>query len=62
MSDKSQTAGLPRGYTVLNDGPGREVLTHDNWETGSVFDTVTQAVAFARWLEGLADLEAVTDV
>jgi hypothetical protein len=53
----SQTTELPPGYRVLNDGPGREVLTHDSWETGNVFDTVAQAAAFARWLEGPADLE-----
>lgn len=54
---ETKTTGLPPGYRVLNDGPGREVLIHDSWETGSLFDTVPQAAAYARWLEGLSDLE-----
>jgi hypothetical protein len=35
---------LPPGYRVLNDGPGREVLSHESWEHGVVYGTVSAAI------------------
>ena len=53
MSDRShQTTDVPAGYRILNDGPNREVLVHDEWEEGRVFDTAEEAAAYAKWLEG----------
>ena len=45
--------GLPPGYRILNDGPGREVLTRDEWEEGYVFPTIAEARDFARYLEAV---------
>lgn len=39
---------VPLGYRVLNDGPGREVLSHEAWEHGIVYSTVMEAVDAAR--------------
>jgi hypothetical protein len=39
---------LPPGYRVLNDGPGREVLSHESWEHGVVYGTVSDAIDAAR--------------
>ncbi len=38
---------LPPGYTILNDGPGREVLVREDWEECPVFSTVAEAVNHA---------------
>jgi hypothetical protein len=53
-TERSETAGLPPGYRILNDGPGREVLFREEWDEGDVCSTVEEAVERARWLEGLA--------
>ena len=45
--------GLPPGYTILNNGPRCEVLSHAEWEVGLIYPTVAQAVAHARYLEGM---------
>ena len=39
---------IPAGYRVLNDGPGREVLSHEIWEHGIVYGTVLDAIDAAR--------------
>ncbi len=40
-------AALPPGFRIINDGPGREVLVHDEWEECPVFPTVAEAAARA---------------
>lgn len=42
-----ERVGCPPGYRVLNDGPGREVLVHDDDEECPVFETKVRAVLFA---------------
>lgn len=39
---------LPTGYRVLNDGPAREVLSHESWEHGVVYGNVSDAIDAAR--------------
>lgn len=39
---------LPDGYRILNDGPGREVLSHESWEHGVVYSTLSQAIDAAH--------------
>ena len=39
---------LPQGYRVLNDGPGREILSHESWEHGVVYSNVSDAIDAAR--------------
>lgn len=38
---------LPPDYRILNDGAGREILSHESWEHGEVFQTEKEAVARA---------------
>ena len=53
----SGTDGLPQNYSVHKDGHGREVLTcRDDDEFFMVFPTVAQAVARARYYEGLPEM------
>jgi hypothetical protein len=42
-----ELVGCPPGFRVLNDGPGREVLVHDDEDECPVFETKVQAVLFA---------------
>lgn len=51
----TKTTDLPTGYSILNDGPNREVLTHENWDHGKVFHTVREATVYAKYLENPND-------
>ena len=39
-------------YQILNDGPSREVVVHDDFEECPVFKTVAEAEAHIAWLIG----------
>jgi hypothetical protein len=54
IDGKNEPLTLPAGYRILNDGPGREVLVQEQWEECPVFPTTEEAVAYARYLEGLS--------
>ncbi len=39
-------------YRILNDGPNREVVIHDDFDDCPVFETVAEAEAHIAWLIG----------
>ena len=41
-----------KAYRILNDGPGREVVVHDDFDDCPVFETVAEAEAHIAWLIG----------
>ena len=44
-------------YRILNDGPGREVVVHDDFDDCPVFETVAKAEAHIAWLIGAEEAE-----
>ena len=40
----------PATYRILEDGPNRFVVVHDEWEECPVFETEQQAQAHIAWL------------
>lgn len=51
MKQHNETTGLPPGYRVLNDGPGREVLLDERCDDPAQVFATYEAAAKQAWLE-----------